>query len=191
MSNFSKSESVIFARVRIIATIVVAILIVCLLLWNHFHGGVPGHHILQREDFPEISNWWGVVVLPALAWITVGKVKKRLEQQRASSPGHATKINKTIGLFSTGLVIGMSIAISFINNYTPFLDNVPYMLLLLSLIIPIFYSEFFLGFVLAMTYTFGAILPTVFVLILSVIGFLLFKLRTFVFQKLFKQNISN
>ena len=70
----------------------------------------------------------------------------------------------------TGLILEILLLVSFANDYKPFLDNVSYFLLL-SLFIPIYYAEFNLGFVLGITYTFGTILPTVFVVILAGIGF--------------------
>lgn len=38
-----------------------------LLAYEHLNSGVVSHHLLQREDLPAISNWWGALVLPLLA----------------------------------------------------------------------------------------------------------------------------
>jgi hypothetical protein len=51
-----------FLNTQILVTSIVSITISSLLAWNHFHGGVPSHHILAREDLPEISNWWGGII---------------------------------------------------------------------------------------------------------------------------------
>lgn len=173
-------------RIKTIATIGITILIGSLLLWQYMHEGIPGHYILQSADAPYISNGWGIVVLPVLTWITVNAVQKRAVRQGGTIYSNSTK--STIGLFGAGGLTGLAIVIAFIYNYTPLLNAVPYLLLLLGLLMPIFYAEFMLGFVLAMTYTFGAVLPTLFFLVFLVIGFLLFKLRTFLLQKLFRQN---
>ncbi|MBZ9731730.1 hypothetical protein LB467_18785, partial [Salegentibacter sp. JZCK2] len=82
---------------------------------------------------------------------------------------------KVFRLFIIGLFCAILIAISFTYKYTLFIDNVIYLLLILSLLIPIYYSEFILGFILGMTYTFGAILPTVFILIFAAIGFIIYR----------------
>lgn len=37
-----------------------------LLIWNHFHGGVPSHHVLADANLPLISNCWGIIVIPLL-----------------------------------------------------------------------------------------------------------------------------
>lgn len=57
---------------------------------------------------------------------------------------------------------------------------------ILSFIVPIFFSEFILGFVLGMTYTFGAILPTAFVLVLAALGLLIYKFIRPLFMRLVK-----
>ena len=74
-----------------------------------------------------------------------------------------------------GLLLGICLAVSFTNGYNSFLDNVLYLFLVLGFFLPLFYSEFILGFILGMTYTFGAILPTIFILIIATVGFLIYR----------------
>lgn len=167
-------------QLRTVGTCVITILIICLLGWQYFNGGVPAHHFLQRADMPAISNWWGLLIIPLLGWITLAKIQRRI----------ATSNNKlySLLLFMAGLLFGIAIAFSFLHNYQPFLDNVPYVLLALGLLLPIFWSEFILSFVLAMLYTFGPVLPTIFVLVIAGIGWVLFKLSRLVLQKILKRN---
>jgi hypothetical protein len=160
---------------KIAATSIVTFLILGLLIWQHFHGGVPSHHILQQKDLPEISNWWGALLLPALTWILWGRIEKRLNIQ-GSSTQLANQNTKIIGLLLLGLILGVSIAVSFTYDYNFFLDNVLYVFLVLGLFLPLYYAEFILGFILGMTYTFGAVLPTIFILIIAGFGFLLYRL---------------
>jgi hypothetical protein len=47
------------------------------LAWEHFHGGVKSHHLFHRSDLPAISNWWGALVLPGLAWFLLGRILSR------------------------------------------------------------------------------------------------------------------
>ena len=70
-----------FIMTRILITGIVTLLILGLLLWQNFHGGVPSHHILNRADLPEISNWWGGLVLPILTWVLLRKIEKRISKQ--------------------------------------------------------------------------------------------------------------
>ena len=160
---------------KIIITSIVTILIFGLLFWEHFHGGVPGHHILQQKDLPAISNWWGGLLLPALTWILLGRIEKRRKKQDSLNQQAKNQNITIIRLFLLGLILGILIAVSFTNGYKLFLDNVPYVFLVLSLAFPIYYAEFILGFILGMTYTFGAILPTLFILIIAALGFLIYK----------------
>ncbi len=160
---------------KVFITGIVTILIFGLLLWEHFHGGVPSHHILQQKNLPEISNWWGGLLLPVLTWILLGRIERRLNKQNSLSQQTKKQTIKIIGLFLLGLILGILIVVSFTNGYQFFLDNVLYVFLVLSLLLPVFYAEFILGFILGMTYTFGAILPTIFILIIAAIGFLLYQ----------------
>ena len=66
-----------FLKIRIYITFIISIGICGLLAWNYFHGGIPRHHILAREDLPEISNAWGAIILPLLTWFVGFRVQKR------------------------------------------------------------------------------------------------------------------
>jgi hypothetical protein len=160
---------------KILITAIVTIVIWGLLVREHFHGGVPSHHLLDQKDLPAISNWWGGLLLPVLTWILLGRIEKRLNKQGAATQRTKAQNIKIAGLFLLGSMMGILIAVSFTNDYKLFLDNVLYIFLLLSLLFPIYYAEFVLGFILAMTYTFGAILPTIFILLIAAVGFLIYR----------------
>ena len=170
-------------RIRILVTGLVTLLIFGLLFCENFQGGVITHHILQRKDLPGISNWWGLLLLPILTWFLLGRIRNRLKKQASLTIEPKNKNAKIFRLFLIGISFGIVLAISFTYDYQLFLSNVPYLLLVLSLLVPIYYAEFTLGFVFGMTYTFGAVIPTVFALILSIIGFLIFKFVRPLFKK--------
>lgn len=155
---------------------VVTLLIFSFLFWEHFHGGVTSHHILHQQDLPSISNWWSGLLLPVLTWFLLSKIEKRLDKKKSEKEQRSKALSKVFWIFLTGLVFGLLLSTSFTYEYKPFLDNVLYVLIVLSFIIPVFYSEFILGFILGMTYTFGAIIPTVFILIIAVIGLLAYRI---------------
>lgn len=163
------------AKTKVLITGIVAFFIFSILLWEHFHDGVSSHHILHQKELPAISNWWSGVLLPILAWILLSRIEKRLSKQSPQTHQPNNQNRKILGLFIIGLIFAIFIAVSFTNEYTPILDNVIYLFLLLSLIIPIYYAEFILGFILGMAYTFGAILPTVFILIMAAVGVLSYR----------------
>jgi hypothetical protein len=164
-----------FVRTRIIITGIIALLIWGLLFWQYTHGGVPRHHILDQKDLPEISNWWGGLLLPVVTWILLGRIIARLNKKELLSKQRKNQKNRMIGLFLLGVILGILIVLSFTNDVKFILDNILYVFAVLSLVFPIYYAEFILGFILAMTYTFGAILPTVFILIIAAAAFLLYR----------------
>ena len=144
---------------RIYFTAFITIVIWGLLAWHYYHGGVPSHHVLARKDLPFISNWWGGLVLPVLTWFLLFRIHKRI--QKSYSESCVTKLPVTVVYaFSAALLFGVTLAAFFTLGY----QDIPgYMLIgifLVALLFPVFRAECLLGFVLGMTYTFGAILPT-------------------------------
>lgn len=69
-----------FYKTQLYFTAIITIAIWSLLIWEHYHGGVPSHHILAREDLPEFSNWWGGLLLPLLSFFLLYRIKKRLTE---------------------------------------------------------------------------------------------------------------
>jgi uncharacterized membrane protein len=106
----------------------------------------------------------------------LSRIEKRLNKKNSETEQSNTALNKVFWIFLTGLVFGVLLSTSFTYEYKPFLDNVLYIIIVLSFIIPVYYSEFILGFILGMTYTFGAILPTVFILIIAVVGLVAYRI---------------
>ena len=154
---------------------VVTFIIFSFLFWEHFHGGVTSHHLLHQQDLPSISNWWSGILLPTLTWFLLCRIEKRLDKKISHTQQTNNSISTVFWLFLTGLVFGILLSTSFTNEYKPFLDNVLYIIIVLSFIIPIYYSEFILEFILGMTYTFGAIIPTVFILLIAIIGLVAYR----------------
>ena len=113
--------------------------------------------------------------MPILTWFLLSRIEKRLDKKISQTQQTNNSISKVFWLFITGLVFGILLSTSFINEYKPFSDNVLYIIIVLSFIIPVYYSEFILGFILGMTYTFGAIIPTVFILIIAAIGLVAYR----------------
>lgn len=155
---------------------VVTFLIFSFLIWEHFHGGVTSHHLLHQQDLPSISNWWSGILLPILTWFLLSRIEKRLDKKISQTKQTNNAVSTVFWLFITGLVFGILLSTSFTNEYKPFLDNVLYVIIILSFIIPVYYSEFILGFILGMTYTFGAVIPTVFILTVAVIGLVVYRI---------------
>jgi vacuolar-type H+-ATPase subunit I/STV1 len=142
---------------RIILTTFALIFELAHLGWEHLNGGVAAHHVLNRADLPAISNWWGVLLVPALTWFLVGRIQRRISKQAPYNPGLPPVV---LAGFLGSLVYGAALALAFTMNY----GAVTYIFLGLfavSLLLPTYRAEYVLGFVLGMSFTFGAVLPTV------------------------------
>lgn len=152
-------------------TAVVTLGIWALLAWNHYvEGGIPTHHILAREDLPEVSNIWGGLLLPLLSWFLLYRMERRL----SGPPGEPTQqlaypMAVFYGFFGA-LIFGIVLATAFTLGHNDIPANMVRSILVLGLLWPIYRAEYLLGFVIGMTYTFGAILPTGFGSILLIVG---------------------
>jgi uncharacterized membrane protein YeaQ/YmgE (transglycosylase-associated protein family) len=153
-------------RFRVPLTAVVLLAALANLAWEHFNGGVQSHHLLHRANLPAISNWWSVLLLPALTWFAVGRVQKRVT---AGLP-----MSVVVG-FVGALLYGGILAAAFTYDYPTVTSYMFQGMFLLALLLPVYRAECVLGFVLGMSITFGAVLPTVVACVVAaasaVIGF--------------------
>jgi hypothetical protein len=151
---------------RIIAVALALIFELAHLGWEQLHGGVMAHHLLNRSDLPAISNWWGVVLVPALTWFLIGRTQRRVLKHGAVNPATFRFPPVVLAGFFASLAYGAGLALAFSMNY----EAVSYMFLGLfavSLLVPTYRAEYVLGFVLSMTFTFGAVLPTLIALLVA------------------------
>lgn len=121
-----------------------------LLAYEHLNGGVVSHHLLQREDLPAISNWWGALVLPVLSWFLTGRIYKRVVT--------AYPFTMLAG-FIGALLFGVLLSVLFLYQQQ-LLPALMLSLPLLALMFPLYRAECLLGFVLGMCFTFGVLIPT-------------------------------
>ncbi len=153
-----------FFKIRLYITGFVTVAIWGLLAWEYTHGGFQSHHILRRKDLPELQNWWGGFLLPALTWFLLYRIQKRPK----------TILSKqVIYCFLAAFIVGVSIITLVYFD----IHAIPRYLLISTLLTAIFYpiyrAECLLGFVLGMTLSFGAVLPIFIGSILAMIGFLI------------------
>lgn len=166
-------------RKRFLFTLFVVLCIWSLLIWEHFHGGVPSHHILNRSDLPAVSNWWGGILLPFLTWFLVARINKGKGAENS---------NAVVGGFFSALFYGIALSASFVYGFEQILSLMGPGLLIIALFLPIYRPQFFLGFVIGMTYTFGAILPTGFAVVVGLLSFVIYNyirpIPLYLFRKL-------
>jgi hypothetical protein len=146
---------------RILLTALVLLAEIGHLAWEHLHGGVLAHHIAANPDLPAISNWWGLILLPGLGWLLIGRIQKRYPSSSPDQTPNKTRALIWVG-FAASLVFGVALASSFMLGYETVSNYMVLALFPLALVFPIHRSEYVLGVILGMTFTFGAVLPTVF-----------------------------
>lgn len=144
--------------------VLLAIVVVGLHLgWEFLHGGVRSHHLLNRADLPTISNWWGLLVLPAL-----GALAGHLVAWRASgSPG---AIRYAVLGASGAIVAGIALSVAFVVGSEAAASPVFLCIVAASVVVPAYRAEYLFGFVLGMTFVFGAVLPTLFGLLMVAVS---------------------
>lgn len=147
-------------RWRIYLTALVLMAELAHLAWEHFHGGVVSHNILNRRDLPAISNAWGALLLPALAWFLSGLVQRRIASKSTATEMKEELPTSVIVGFLGSLSFGALLAGSFAYDFTTVTQVLFMSLFAVALLLPVYRAECLLGFVLGMTFTFGAVLPT-------------------------------
>ena len=154
-----------FARIRVAITLFATLAIGALLGWQSFHRGVPAHHILNRADMPAISNWWGALLIPVLTWFLLSRMKPRA----------ISRPKLVLLAFAAGALVGTAQAITFFTGHEAITSNIVLSLFGVALFLPVYRAESVLGFILAMTVPFGAVLPTAFATVMSAAGVILYR----------------
>lgn len=152
--------------------------------WEHTHGGIVAHHLLANPDLPAVSNWWGALLIPLLSWWLVGRIQDRVARRRDSRAGGG--IPPWAG-FVGALAYGALLSTLFAFG-SGLVDYLFLGLLALGVVVRLCRPEFILGFVLGMTFVVGAVLPTMFALLVAGYSWLLHALYGVVRRRLRPQN---
>lgn len=120
--------------------------------WEALHGGIVSHHLMQSADMPGMSNAWGLLILPALAAWAAGRLPR---------PGAAPRDWLPVAFgFALPLLLGAALSQAFQMKLQALTEALFFGLLLLALLLPAHRPQSLLGFVLGMSWTFGAVIPT-------------------------------
>ncbi|WP_282122303.1 hypothetical protein [Algibacter mikhailovii] len=143
------------------------------IVWEHFNGGVITHHLLAREDLPGISNLWGLLSIPLLAWLTVSLTIKQRNKIIKSEPRNLKIFdNKTLKGFLAALLFGIIASLLWEFKFSNSLQYYILAPVLIAFFKPVHLPEYLLGFVIGMLFTFGGILPIIVGTILLILFFL-------------------
>lgn len=120
--------------------------------WEHTHGGILRHHLLNDARLPAISNGWGVLVLPLLGALAGWAVARRT--------GVCARALKTaVAGFVGALAAGGALSLAFTTQGEAAATSVMMVILAASVVVPAYRAECLFGFVIGMTVVFGAVLP--------------------------------
>ena len=153
---------------RINFTLAVTLFVVLHLTIEMLTGGVRVHYPLMRDDLPALSNWWGLILLPSMAWVFYSAMPK--DDSSAAWFGlNRTVLYRLGGAFLYGGAMGAAFELG--------LGEMPaYMmlaLLVMGIAYPLYRAEIVLGLIMGMTYSFGSIIPTVAVGVVALSSLLL------------------
>lgn len=136
------------------ATLAIAVVMAVLLGWQHLHGGVPAHHFLADPTLPLLSNWWGLLTLPLLAWCLLGRIERRRKAAPRAAHGDSAA-------FMGALVFGAVLSLLFTAGRDEATSTMAQAVFVIALFYPVHRAACVLGFVIGMTWTFGAVLPMI------------------------------
>lgn len=153
-----------FDQLRIGLTGLVTLTIWSLLIWQHFHNGVPAHHLLANPEMPRISNGYRGLLLPVLTWGLLSLSKRHMIATDSS-------LQPVIVGLLAGLAYGIALSVAYFSGYQSIASTLFFSLLPLALLLPVYRPECLLGFILGMSAGFGAVLPTIFGTIMALITF--------------------
>lgn len=143
----------------LVFTAIVTLLICASLAWDYFHDGVPTHYLLHSKDLPGFSNWWGIVLIPAVTLYLLQRIRKRLTNNRTEN------LKQVIYRFLAALGFGIVLSILFLLG-----SDLPGIMMIgviiLSFFIRLYLPEYILGNILGLVYTFGGVLPVIISLVL-------------------------
>ena len=152
-----------------------------LLIWQHLTEGVPSHYLLHRADLPAISNWWGALLLPVLSWLSLDRIHKRiLTQSHVDTANYPANI--ILG-FVCSLVYGAIVSASFAMGFPDVAGVMFFGILFFSLFFKVYREQYLLGFIIGMAYVFGAVLPTIFAVVIACASALIYHFCRFVGSK--------
>lgn len=163
-----------FFKVRLYSTAIAAVAIWVLLAWSHYRGGVPSHHILADATLPSISNWWGGLLLPVLTWFLLGRIQRKAWGKNGLSAGNTKSMKRVAYGFAGAALFGVLISTLFTLGKNDASGNLFLGVFALAFFLPIYRPQCLLGFVMGMTYTFGAVLPTVFGTMVGLAGVVIY-----------------
>ncbi|PKH50885.1 hypothetical protein CXF68_09380 [Tenacibaculum sp. Bg11-29] len=157
---------------KIQVTVGVFFLALAFTLWEYFNGGVISHHLLGRQDLPKISNWWGLLTIPLLSWLSLFLIHRRRDKKIKSGSNFEAYEAEILKRFLAALAFGIIVSLLWGFNLGSILQYFILFPILIAFFKPVHLPEYLLGFVIGMLFTFGGILPIIIGTVLLILCFL-------------------
>lgn len=169
------------SQTRLYFTAFTTLIVWAMLVWQYTHQGVPSHYLLQDPSLPELSNWWGALLLPVLSWVMLGRIQQRLLKHSPEKIDIQSK--KVLISFVIASIYGVILSFCFINGYEAVSSVMFPAILFFAIFFRLYRAEFILAFILSMSFTFGAVLPTIFGTLIAISSFIVFTVVQFAWSR--------
>jgi len=166
-------HSIINNKVKV--TVGALILTFAFILWEYFNGGVITHQLLASEDLPGISNWWGLLTVPLLSWITISLTKKNQDNKVTSKRKYEDQEARIQKHLLVSFLFGAIVSLLWEYGLESILQYFILFPVLIALFIPVHQPANLLGFVIGMLFTFGGVLPIIIGIVLLTMAFVVNK----------------
>lgn len=155
-----------FEKLKCYAIAITILFVAGHLLWEHSNGGVISHNLLHRSEYPAISNWWGLLILPFLAWLSIVRIEKRVTLQTDAPPVRAKILRVGLIGFFGMLILSLLQSLSFSNGYENVAIYLSLGLVVVGLFLPIYRAECIFGYVFGSIVFIGAVIPLIGILVI-------------------------
>ncbi|NRQ41607.1 hypothetical protein HRH59_03365 [Rheinheimera sp. YQF-2] len=156
-----------FKKLKYYVIAITILFVVGFLLWEHLNGGILSHHLMHHSDYPSISNWWGLLILPFLAWLSTVRIEKRVTLQPDDAPVKAKILRVVLIGFFGMLVLSLVQSLSFSVGYESVAICLSLGLVVVGLFLPIYRAECIFGYVFGSIFFTGAIIPLIGILVIA------------------------
>ena len=102
--------------------------------WEHTHGGILRHHLLNDASLPAISNLWALLVMPMLGALA-GWVVDRRTRERSGT------LIPAIAGFLGSLLGGVALSVAFVASGEAAATQVMMALLVAAVLLPVYRAE--------------------------------------------------
>lgn len=149
-----------FTRLQISLICAALVFVAATLTWEYFNGGVKNHYLLHNPDYPSISNYWGLLILPLLTWFTTYRIKTGFHSQMGVLEN--TLIPKHIRRgFLVMCAVTAAQSVAWVMGEPEITKYLAIAVILTGIFIPIYHSHFFLANVLVSSVIFGSVIPLI------------------------------